>query len=62
MCYYCHTLKTNPSAPAHRSINCLDRANTYSQIPMDKRKYNQGKPIVAARLIIIRTATFHSGK
>jgi len=61
MCYFCHNLKNSPSAPGHRSINCLDRANTYSKIPIDERKYNNGKPIVSARLIIIRTATLHTG-
>ncbi len=60
MCYYCHNLRNNSSAPDHRSAYCLDRANTYSQVPMDKRTYNQGKPIVDAKILIIRTITFHT--
>jgi len=30
MCYYCHTLKKNPFAPAHRSLHCQDSRNSYS--------------------------------
>jgi hypothetical protein len=35
MCYYCHILGKNRSAPDHRSENCLNINNTYS-------KYYQG--------------------
>ena len=28
MCYHCHTLKKNPSAPAHRSSRCIDPTNS----------------------------------
>jgi hypothetical protein len=31
MCYFCHTLKNNPSAPQHKSINCIDKRNSHSQ-------------------------------
>jgi hypothetical protein len=31
MCYYCHQLKNNVSAPSHRSENCRDRSNTHSK-------------------------------
>jgi hypothetical protein len=31
MCYYCHRLKNNVSAPSHRSKNCRDRSNTHSK-------------------------------
>jgi hypothetical protein len=61
MCYYCHNLQNNPSAPDHRSTRCYDRANTYSQIPMEKRTYDQGQPIVRAQVLIIRTVTYSSG-
>ena len=30
MCHWCHTLKNNPNAPNHRSINCTDKQNPYS--------------------------------
>ncbi|BCS83746.1 hypothetical protein QLL95_gp0377 [Cotonvirus japonicus] len=36
MCYYCHHLRNNASAPPHRSVNCRDSKNTWS-------KYNGGK-------------------
>jgi hypothetical protein len=29
MCYHCHTLGNNPSAPPHRGINCRDPRNTH---------------------------------
>ena len=62
MCHFCHQLKISPSAPAHRSANCYDRANTYSQIPMTKRRFNNGKPIVIAGIIIVRTIAISSKK
>jgi len=45
MCYYCHTLKYNPSAADHRSSRCRDRSNTYSQIPMERRMYDRGQRV-----------------
>lgn len=36
MCYYCHHLRNNISAPLHRSINCRDSKNTWS-------KFHSGK-------------------
>jgi len=31
MCYICHTLGNNPSAPAHTSKNCRDPRNSHSR-------------------------------
>lgn len=31
MCYYCHTLKHNPGAKEHTSINCRDPKNSHSK-------------------------------
>ena len=31
MCYFCHTLKNKPSAPAHTAARCYDKANLYSR-------------------------------
>ena len=45
MCHYCHILKYNPNAPYHKGIKCLDCSNTYSQVPMIRRKYKQGQPL-----------------
>jgi hypothetical protein len=39
-------MKYNPSAPAHRSARCRDRANTFSEIPMEKRMYDHGQRII----------------
>ena len=30
MCYFCHTLGNNSTAPNHRSARCTDPRNTYS--------------------------------
>ena len=38
-------MRYNPSAPDHRSLRCRDRANTYSQVPMERRMYNHGQRI-----------------
>ncbi len=46
MCHYCHILKNNPTAPIHRGVQCLDRSNTYSQVPMDRRIYDRGQPLI----------------
>jgi hypothetical protein len=62
MCYFCHTSQNNPSAPAHRSARCRDKANTYSQVPMDKRRYDHGQPIVGPQFLIVQTATSYTGK
>ena len=45
MCHYCHVLKNNPRAPHHPSIRCLDRSNTYSQVPIAQRIYDRGQSI-----------------
>ncbi len=45
MCYFCHTLHKNPQAPSHRSSKCLDKANSFSKLPTNKRLYENGKPI-----------------
>lgn len=45
MCHFCHVLRKNPNALKHPSKRCLDRANTYSQMPMNKRIYENGKNI-----------------
>ena len=46
MCHYCHNLNNNPTAPFHRGVQCLDRSNTYSQVPMDQRIYDRGQPLL----------------
>ncbi|CAF3883584.1 unnamed protein product [Rotaria sordida] len=45
MCHFCHRLNKNPQAPAHRSSECLDKANSFSHKPMHKRIYENGKRI-----------------
>ncbi len=42
MCYFCHDLGKNPQAPEHRSLKCIDKANSYSTVPMNKRIYENG--------------------
>jgi len=42
MCHFCHVLGKNPQAPTHFGQNCLDKANTYSKVPMNKRIYENG--------------------
>ncbi|AGD92972.1 hypothetical protein MegaChil _gp0999 [Megavirus chiliensis] len=39
MCYYCHHLRNNVSAPSHRSVNCRDSKNTWSK----SHKRNNGQ-------------------
>ena len=48
MCYFCHTLKKNPSARNHRGQQCSDKANAYSKLPMHLRMFIDGKPIGAS--------------
>lgn len=64
MCYFCHTLKFNPSAPAHRSTRCRDRSNTYSEIPMEKRMYDRGQRVPDETSTAIRSipAVDHVGR
>ncbi len=45
MCYFCHVLGKNPQAPKHLGSNCLDKANSFSNIPMNKRIYENGRRI-----------------
>jgi len=45
MCYFCHVLGKNPQAPDHYGSNCLDKANSFSKIPMNQRLYENGNPI-----------------
>jgi hypothetical protein len=45
MCHYCHVLGNNLRAPHHQGIHCLDRSNSYSQVPIAQRIYDQGQPI-----------------
>lgn len=45
MCFFCHKKNNNSTAPDHRSINCRDLKNDFSQIPKPQRMYNQGKRI-----------------
>ncbi|CAF1255355.1 unnamed protein product [Rotaria magnacalcarata] len=44
MCHFCHVLAKNPQAPQHRSAKCIDKANGFSKVPMNKRTYENGKP------------------
>lgn len=45
MCYYCHSNGFNRTALDHRSINCRDLKNDFSQIPKPQRMFNQGQRI-----------------
>jgi len=47
-------MKYNPSAPDHRSARCRDRANTYSQIPMDKRMYDHGQRVIGGPSTVVQ--------
>lgn len=49
MCYYCHKLGHHKDAADHRSLKCRDRSNTFSQVPMERRMFNQGKRITGDR-------------
>ncbi len=45
MCYFCHVMGKNPKALDHYGEHCLDKANSYSKMPMEKRLYDNGKLI-----------------
>lgn len=45
MCHFCHVLHKNSKAPEHRSSKCLDKANSFSKVPMNKRIYENGNRI-----------------
>lgn len=45
MCHFCHVLQKNPQAPAHIGKRCLDKANSFSKMPMDRRIYENGNLI-----------------
>jgi hypothetical protein len=57
----CYNLQNNSSEAAYRSSHCYDRANMYSQMPMDKRTPDPGQPFIGAQLLIIRITTFDTG-
>lgn len=37
MCYWCHTLKHNPTASPHQSVNCRDPKNDFSSAHDEKK-------------------------
>jgi 8-oxo-dGTP pyrophosphatase MutT (NUDIX family) len=42
MCYLCHTLGKNPTAPKHESLNCRDPTNTHSRFYGTPSAHSQG--------------------